>query len=105
MSQIAARTGHKEDAKNFTQISHDYVKKWMDYGIAETSKDFSKPHTTLAYNFNDTFSLLYNLFADRELDLSLVPQSVYDQQSKFYPSVFNEYGAPLDTRHGYTKGE
>jgi hypothetical protein len=48
---------------------------------------------------------LYNLFGDKELGLDLVPQSVYDMQSEFYPTVFNEYGVPLDTRHTYTKGE
>lgn len=53
---------------------------------------------------NDTYSLLYNLFGDKELGLDLVPQSVYDMQSEFYPTVFNEYGVPLDTRHTYTKG-
>lgn len=48
--------------------------------------------------------LLYNLYADRLLGLKLVPQSVYDMQSAFYPTVNNKYGVPLDTRHGYTKG-
>ena len=48
--------------------------------------------------------LLYNLFADKELGLNLVPQSVYDMQSTFYPTVEEEYGVPLDTRHDYAKG-
>jgi len=26
-------------------------------------------------------------------------------QSTFYPTVENEYGVPLDTRHTYTKGD
>lgn len=47
--------------------------------------------------------LLYNLFADQELGLNLVPQSVYDMQSRFYPTVENSYGVPLDTRHSLTK--
>lgn len=49
--------------------------------------------------------LLYNLFADAQLGLNLVPKSVYDMQSTFYPTVENKYGVPLDTRHTYTKGE
>lgn len=49
--------------------------------------------------------LLYNLYADMELGLNLVPQSVYDMQSTFYPTVEIKYGVPLDTRHSYTKGE
>ena len=48
--------------------------------------------------------LLYNLFSDRELGLNLVPQSVYDMQSAFYPTAEEQYGVPLDTRHDYTKG-
>lgn len=48
--------------------------------------------------------LLYNLFGDRELGLNLVPQSVYDMQSAFYPTVEEQYGVPLDTRHDYAKG-
>ena len=105
MAQIANRTGNVEDGQNFTAIAHDYVSKWMDLAIAQTSNNFSLPHTTLSYGDNDTYSLLYNLFGDRELGLNLVPQSVYDMQSDFYPTVFNEYGVPLDTRHAYTKGK
>ena len=48
--------------------------------------------------------LLYNLFGDRELGLNLVPQSIYDMQSAFYPTVEEQYGVPLDTRHDYAKG-
>ena len=77
----------------------------MEFAIAEPSNTFAKSHTTLAYGENHTYSLLYNLFGDKELGLSLVPQSVYDMQSDFYPTVFNEYGVPLDTRHAYTKSE
>jgi hypothetical protein len=49
--------------------------------------------------------LLYNLFADAQLGLNFVPQSVYQMQSDFYPTVANKYGVPLDTRHTYTKGK
>ena len=49
--------------------------------------------------------LLYNLYGDAELGLELVPQTVYNMQSNFYPTVFNKYGVPLDTRHTYTKGK
>ena len=48
--------------------------------------------------------LLYNLYGDKELGLNLVPQSVYDMQSAFYPTVEEAYGVPLDTRHDFAKG-
>ena len=48
--------------------------------------------------------LLYNLFGDRVVGLNLVPQSVYDMQSAFYPTINEQYGVPLDVRHDYAKG-
>ena len=105
MSQIADITGNAEDAQNFTNIAHDYIKQWMGLAIAQDSVNLTLPHTTLSYGSNDSFGLLYNLYMDRELGLNLVPQSVYDMQSEFYPTVFNEYGVPLDTRHTLTKSK
>ncbi|KAF2718543.1 GTA glutaminase A [Polychaeton citri CBS 116435] len=100
MAQIANRTGHAEDSTNFTGIAHDYVEQWQNYAIAHTA---DPPHTTFQYGANNTYSLLYNLYGDKELGLGLVPESVYDMQSDFYPTVFDNYGVPLDTRHLYTK--
>ncbi|KAF2212262.1 hypothetical protein CERZMDRAFT_112001 [Cercospora zeae-maydis SCOH1-5] len=102
MAQIANRTGNVEDAQNYTQIAHDYISKWQKLAI--NSND-NPPHTTFAYGNDSTYSLLYNLYPDRELGLQLVPQSVYDMQSTFYKTKFNKYGVPLDTRHTYTKND
>ena len=67
--------------------------------------DADPPHTTLAYGMNDTHGLLYNIYGDRELGLDLVPQSVYDMQSNFYPTIEEQYGVALDTRHDFAKRE
>lgn len=101
MSEIARLTGNSKDAKNFSTIAHDYINQWQTLGIA---RDEKPPHTTLNYGANKTHGLLYNLWADKELGLGLVPQSVYDMQSAFYPTQRQTYGVPLDTRHNYTKG-
>lgn len=100
MAQIANRTGHAEDGANYTNIAHDYITQWQVYGI---NYNATIPHAELNYNNASSYVLLYNLFGDAELGLELVPQAVYDMQSNFYPTVFNEYGVPLDTRHTYTK--
>lgn len=105
MAQIAEITGNTQDSQNFTNIAKDYVNRWMDFGIAQTSGNFTRPHTTLTYGANDTYSLLYNLYSDRLLGLDLVPQEVYDMQSDFYQEVFERYGVPLDTRATRTKSE
>jgi hypothetical protein len=101
MSEISRLTGNTNDAQNFSTIAHDYINKWQGYGIAY---DANPRHTTLNYGANETHGLLYNIWCDRELGLGLVPQSVYDMQSAFYPTQLEKYGVPLDTRHSYTKG-
>ncbi|CZT46899.1 probable glutaminase GtaA [Rhynchosporium secalis] len=102
MAMIANITDNPVDGANYTNIALDYITKWQGLGIAH---DTNPPHTTLSYGMNDTHGLLYNLYADRLLDLNLVPQSVYDMQSTFYPTVKEKYGVPLDTRHSYTKSD
>lgn len=102
MAVIANLTGNTATSANYTSIAHDYITEWQSLGIA---MDADPPHTTLAYGMNDTHGLLYNLYGDKELGLNLVPQSVYDMQSAFYPTVVEQYGVPLDTRHDYAKSE
>lgn len=101
MSVIADATGNSASAVNYSSIATDYITKWQTLGI---NHDANPPHSTLAYGANDTWGLLYNLLGDKELGLNFVPQSVYDMQSNFYPTVNAMYGVPLDTRHTYTKG-
>ncbi|KAK4863905.1 hypothetical protein LT330_010386 [Penicillium expansum] len=102
MAVIANQTGHTADAANYSSIAQDYITQWQNLAIA---KDANPPHTTLSYGDTASHGLLYNLFADAQLGLNLVPQSVYQMQSNFYPTVANKYGVPLDTRHTYTKGD
>lgn len=119
MSVIANQTGHTDDAAKYSRIAHDYITQWQDLAIA---KDANPPRTTLSYGdaashgtctlfmvsevlLTGFAGLLYNLFADAQLGLGLVPESVYQMQSNFYPTVANKYGVPLDTRHTYTKGK
>jgi hypothetical protein len=89
MASIANRTGHSATGANYSSIAHDYIHKWQTLGFA---LDASPPHATLSYGQNATWGLLYNLFMDRELGLGLVPQSVYDIQDAWYPTVFEKYG-------------
>ncbi|KAA8645729.1 glutaminase GtaA [Aspergillus tanneri] len=102
MAVISNLTYHFDVARNHSRIAHEYVDQWQTLGVAH---DANPPHTTLSYGSNQSHGLLYNLYADRELGLNLVPQSVYDMQNTFYPTVQNTYGVPLDTRHQYTKGD
>lgn len=103
MAGIAKLIGNDADAANFTAISHDYIKQWQV--LAHQGNFDFPPHTILTYNDPNTHGLLYNLYADRLLNTSLVPQEIYDQQSAFYPTIRRELGVPLDTRALWTKSD
>jgi hypothetical protein len=102
MGRIAELTGNTADAATYSKTAKDYISRWQTYGVA---KNGNPPHTTLAYGQNSTHGLLYNLWCDLELGLGLVPKSVYEMQSNFYPLVRGPQGVPLDTRHTYTKSQ
>jgi hypothetical protein len=91
MAMIANLTGHTNDAKNFTNIAHDYITKWQQLGVAKATNG-SLAHTTLAYGMPDTHGLLYNLYADAWVKTNIVPRSVYKMQSSFYPTIAMQYG-------------
>ncbi|KAH6652732.1 glutaminase GtaA [Truncatella angustata] len=104
MSEIAKLTGNADDEKTYGDIATSYISKWQDLGI---NKAANPPHTTLSYGDGNSHGLLYNLYANSLLGFGsdFVPQSVYDMQSNFYPTVALEYGVPLDTRHTQTKSD
>jgi hypothetical protein len=102
MAQIAHLTDNTADAQYYSSIAKSYISQWQTLGIAPGNSTLL-PHTTLNYSASYTHGLLYNLWADQELKLGLVPQSVYSMQSNFYPTVEESFGVPLDTRHTYTK--
>lgn len=99
MSQIALLTNNND---TYGTIADTYLTQWQDLAI---TKSTSLPHTTLSYGDESSHGLLYNLYADKLLGLNFVPQSIYDMQSAFYPTVALDYGVPLDTRHTWTKSD
>ncbi|MGI4790983.1 MAG: glutaminase domain-containing protein [Janthinobacterium lividum] len=62
---------------------------------AELSRDGIDP--------NDAWSLKYNAFPDKVLNLNLVPQNILKEEAKFYKANLKPFGIPLDIRHTYTK--
>ncbi|KAI1462679.1 glutaminase A [Annulohypoxylon moriforme] len=101
MSEISSLTGNTDDANSYLDTATSYISQWQGFGLNTAA---NPPHATLSYGDNDSHGLLYNLYSNSLLNFGdFVPQSVYDMQSNFYPTVALEYGIPLDTRHTYTK--
>ncbi|KAK5101613.1 hypothetical protein LTS08_004071 [Lithohypha guttulata] len=100
MAQISAAVGDGVAAANYSLTAQNYYKQWETLGI-----DPSGTHTLLAYQWRSSWGLLYNVYPAKLLKLSIIPQSLYDQQSAYYPSVSQVWGVPLDNRHDWTKSD
>jgi hypothetical protein len=53
MGEVAHLTKHKEDAKNFTKTSEEYMRKWEKYTF-----DKNGTHAKLAYQLNNSWGWL-----------------------------------------------
>lgn len=100
MGQIANYAGNTEDAAHYSGAARDMIAKWTQLAQSKTGE-----HLVLAYGQDDTWSLKYNAFPDKVLGLNLIPQSVLQEEAKYYTTRMNEFGAPLDNRHTYTKAD
>lgn len=100
MSATASALGNTADSQNYSSTASSYYSQWSDLAI-----DPSGTHTLLGYEWRSSWGLLYNIYPDRLLNLSLIPQSLYDMQCAYYPTVSQIFGVPLDNRHDYTKAD
>lgn len=98
MSAAASAVGNAADAANYSSTASSYLAQWEYFAI-----DPQKTHSMLAYEWRSSWGLLYNIFPDKLLNLSLIPSSIYDMQCSWYPQVSQIFGVPLDNRHDYTK--
>ncbi|KAB5594674.1 hypothetical protein CTheo_1821 [Ceratobasidium theobromae] len=99
MSEIANRLSKSDDAKKYSDIAASYVPQWQKFATS------NEGHLTLNYGNASSWGLAYNLYADKQLQLNLFPQSVYDMQTGWYGEMGAQYGVALDSRHAYTKSD
>ena len=100
MSFISALANDSLGSKNYSTTATNFYTEWEELAI-----DPSEKHTILAYQWRSTYSLLYNTYPDVLLDLNLIPNALYEMQSKYYPTVSQVFGIPLDSRHSLTKSD
>ncbi|KAL8940220.1 MAG: hypothetical protein Q9216_002929 [Gyalolechia sp. 2 TL-2023] len=100
MSEIARIVDDPVSAENYSSTASSFYTQWESYAI-----DPSGNHTLLSYQWRSSYSLLYNIYPALLLNLSIIPDSLYEMQSTFYPSVSQLFGVPLDNRHSYTKSD
>lgn len=100
MVSIATIADDATSSQNYSSTASSFYSQWEELAI-----DPSERHTLLSYQWRSSYGLLYNTFPDVLLNLNLIPQSIYDMQSEWYPTVSQIFGVPLDSRHSYTKSD
>jgi len=95
-SKICSMLGRKKEAGEYWDIAKADAKQWESLADAGD-------HYTLAFDQAMTWSQKYNLVWDEILQLHLFHGSTAEREVKFYKSVENEFGLPLDNRKNYTK--
>ncbi|KAL5536140.1 hypothetical protein ACEPAF_4245 [Sanghuangporus sanghuang] len=93
MAKIAEIAGVNDDRERFANTATSYISQWQTNAIASDNS-----HINLFYGQTSTNGLIYNLYADKLLQLNLVPTSVYDVATSFYDGMAGSttYGIPLD---------
>ncbi|KAF9784530.1 hypothetical protein BJ322DRAFT_1109249 [Thelephora terrestris] len=74
---------------------------WEQWQNVALSSD--KSHYTLSYKDDPSWTLLYNLYADRLLGFNMFPPSVHNTQTKWYATKLDQFGIRLDSRSSDAK--
>ena len=99
-SHIAGHAGQTADQAGAASAARSLMGRW-----ASLAKDASAAHLDLSYGATGTYSLLYNAYPDRLLNINLISPAIQAEQAALYQSVARQYGVPLDSRHTYTKAD
>ncbi|KAJ7471731.1 hypothetical protein B0H11DRAFT_2283086 [Mycena galericulata] len=91
MSEISRLVGETTDAQTYQTSASSLVKSWVN--LASPSG-----HLIWTYGSPSSFGLMYNLLADRLLQLNVVPSSIYAEESSALVNALPApYGLPLST--------
>ncbi|SMQ50156.1 unnamed protein product [Zymoseptoria tritici ST99CH_3D7] len=134
MSELAEVLGESKDAKYYRNISETYIKEWevqgmsRDGGRAKLAYDWYGSWTTLYSLYADAIlcfhpslnatpaalevhgrqgsqePLISGGHKDKDKE-NFIPNHIYTAQSRWYETVMQKYGLPLDSRHLYTKSD
>ncbi|VDB91944.1 unnamed protein product [Peniophora sp. CBMAI 1063] len=97
MSGISQVLGVNDDASKYSVAAKDLFTQWKSQGVG------SDGHMLAAYSQQSTWSLGYNLFADKFLETNVVDEDVYSGQSSALQKLMSttpattSFGIPVDS--------
>ncbi|GEM07192.1 glutaminase GtaA [Rhodotorula toruloides] len=95
MSEIAHDLGEYADRDYFKGVSEHFRERFLELAIST-----DKSHLLGQYDNQSSWVMHYNLYFDRLLFTNdyIFPESIYAMQDRFYPTVAEPFGPPLDSR-------
>ncbi|KAM0791059.1 hypothetical protein ACM66B_004352 [Microbotryomycetes sp. NB124-2] len=91
-SELARELERQEDAEKYLKEANAMMDKFLKLAV---SKDGS--HIVSHYGNDSSWHSQYNLYFDKLFNTSQFPSWVYEMQDKFYPTVAEPFGVPLDS--------
>ncbi|KLO16076.1 DUF1793-domain-containing protein [Schizopora paradoxa] len=100
MGQISNFLGFSADGVDFQANAEALMTKWQQMAVVNDQ-------VILSYNAPNSTGLLYNLYADKMLQLNLVPQAIYDAQIVSYgqQAPNSLYGIATTSAHSTTRAD
>ncbi|KLO18699.1 DUF1793-domain-containing protein [Schizopora paradoxa] len=85
MGRISSLTNNDADSSRYEGISKDYISQWQTLSVSSDNT-----HLLLSYGQQSCAGQVYNLYADKLLQLNLVPDQIYDMQTAFHKGQLSE---------------
>ncbi|OBZ70559.1 hypothetical protein A0H81_09078 [Grifola frondosa] len=95
MSEISQAFGESAVAQMYSSRAAVLASTWQSLALSSDQQ-----HLLEDYGNQQSSALMYNLYADRLLQLNLVNETVYQHQTQFYASQIStaaKYGLPIDS--------
>lgn len=97
-AKLAELVGDANATQFYDRAASDFIQVWY-----QESLHTSGTHLKMEYNVTEGYQFKYNAFQDKLLNLSLVPEEVYQMEAAFYLTKEEAYGVPFVFTHDYTK--
>ncbi|EMD35396.1 hypothetical protein CERSUDRAFT_66560 [Gelatoporia subvermispora B] len=95
MAEMSAAVGPQSDAELFNQEATTLIGEWTRLALS-----FDQQHVVAKYGEESSWTLLYNLYADKLLGFNLVNSSIYDKQTSIYDTLTpSTFGLGIDSDH------